>query len=574
MIKQTFIPSTKLMAKILSSPLSPSLSLSSPLSSTTTIIKLYDNNYCNIRTTTTTTSTTCLKKTTYRSNCLYFSTSSSSSSQPPKYNNQEHVVSAPLKNPTDTTSSTSSSSPSSKHSKKNSSSGNKTSSSYDDSSTSTKTKKSTTTTTTTTTTIDNKESTTNSDSDLEIKDPNIIFNTVWNKLENKHGLENMRFPQEIIFLMGAPASGKGTNTPFISSVRGITAEPIVMSSLLNSNEAKKIKSTGGMVSDSFALQTILEELRRPEYRSGVVVDGFPRTNTQVECLTLLYEKMKSLRKNYFTTQLSSCFPRPVFRVTVLFIEEKESLDRQIRRGQITKETNLRLRAQDLPLLEERYTDTSEEIARKRYKIFRDHYSTLTALKKHFPFSIIDASKSINEVQQSIIKEFKYQSSLELAEETYDMVQRIPLVSDIIVHARVDLVNRLDDYQFRHTDLFAAVINVIDKEFIPTIRRHAIAGSAIARISNSIFSNPLAIDMALDVLSERGFRATVDVRTTHIPHKINPQTMQIETIVHNEYSFRVEFLKPAIREEITLPPPTATRPPSLPPHTQATFPTNN
>eukprot|EP01133_Synstelium_polycarpum_P008690 gene8690-10210_t len=363
--------------------------------------------------------------------------------------------------------------------------------------------------------------------DLEIKDPNIIFDTVWNKLEKKHGKENMRFPQEIIYLMGAPGSGKGTNTPFISSVRGITAEPIVMSSLLNNSEARKIKASGGMVSDSFVFSTILEELRRAEYRSGVVVDGFPRTNVQVECINALYTKMKELRIHFFNTHLASCFPRPVFRVTVLFVEEKESVERQIRRGMITKETNVRLREQGLPLLEERDTDTSDDAARKRYKIFRDHYSTLQTLKKHFPFSIIDASKAINEVQQSIIKEFKYQSSLELAEETYDMVQRIPLVTDMIGHARVDLVTRLDEYQFRHTDLFASVINVIDKEFIPTIRRHSIAGSATMRISNRIFSNPLAIDMALD-------------------------TMEIESTTSHEYQFKVDFQRPAIREEFTIP----------------------
>ncbi|GAM17319.1 hypothetical protein SAMD00019534_004940 [Acytostelium subglobosum LB1] len=383
--------------------------------------------------------------------------------------------------------------------------------------------------------------------DLEIKDANIIFNTAWNKLEQKYGKEDMRFPQEIIYLMGAPGSGKGTNTPFISSVRGITAHPIVMSSLLNNSEARRIKATGGMVNDSFVFYNILEELRKTEYRSGVVVDGFPRTNIQVECLNALYEKMKDLRKHFFNTNLSSCFPRPVFRVTVLFVEEKESIDRQIRRGQITRETNIKLKGQGLPLLEERDTDTSEDAARKRYKIFRDHYSTLQTLKKHFPFTIIDASKAIGEVQQSIIKEFQYQSSLELAEETYDMVQRIPLVSDVTNHARVDLVTRLDEYQFRHTDLFASVINVIDKEFIPNIRRHSIAGSATVRITNRIFSNPIAVDMALDVLSERGFRATVDVRTSHIPHKINPTTMEIETITQHEYQFKVDFQRPFIRD---------------------------
>jgi len=404
------------------------------------------------------------------------------------------------------------------------------------------------TTTTSTTTTTTTTTSTPVDDDLEIKDPAIIFNTVWNKLEQKYGKENMRFPQELIFLAGSPGSGKGVNTPFISRVRGITSAPIVMSSLLDSSEAREIKSQGGMVSDSFAFLTILEELRKVKYRSGVVVDGFPRTTIQVELTNALYEKMKELRRTFFKTPLASCFPRPIFRVTVLFVEEKESVDRQLKRGQIARETNIKLKEQGLPLLEERDTDTSEEAARKRYKIFRDHYPTLQTLKKHFPFSIIDASKTLDLVQQSIIREFKYQSSLELSQETYDLVQRIPLVTDITLHARVDLVTRLDDYQNRHTDLFTSVVHVIEKEFVPTIRRHSIAGSAMIRVTNSLFSSPLAIDIALDVLSERGFRATVDVKTTYIPHKINPATYEIESITQTEYQFKVDFEKPLIREE--------------------------
>ena len=34
--------------------------------------------------------------------------------------------------------------------------------------------------------------------DLEVKDAQLIFNSVWNQLENKHGRENLRFPKELI----------------------------------------------------------------------------------------------------------------------------------------------------------------------------------------------------------------------------------------------------------------------------------------------------------------------------------------------------------------------------------------
>jgi adenylate kinase len=237
----------------------------------------------------------------------------------------------------------------------------------------------------------------------------------------------------------------------------------------------------------------------------------------------------------------------VFRVTVLFIEEIQSIERQMKRGIAVKEQNKRLLEKGLPLLEERDTDANEETGRKRYVIFRDHYSTLQTLKKHFPFTLINASGTIEEVQQNIIKEFKYQSSLELSQETYDMVQRIPLVSDVIMHARGDLVARLDEYQYRHSTLFESVIQVIEREFVPVIRRHAIAGVAFVRTSNIIFASELAIEMVLDVLSERGYHVMSDVRTMTIPGSFDKETGKIENVVQTEYQFQVKFHHPEIRE---------------------------
>ena len=79
--------------------------------------------------------------------------------------------------------------------------------------------------------------------DLEIKDAQLIFNSVWRELEAQVGHDNLRFPKEIILLGGAPGAGKGTNTNFIAKVRGLTCQPIVMSSLLKSPEAPSQGST-------------------------------------------------------------------------------------------------------------------------------------------------------------------------------------------------------------------------------------------------------------------------------------------------------------------------------------------
>src|SRR6476659_10142282 len=75
-------------------------------------------------------------------------------------------------------------------------------------------------------------------SDLEIKDAQLIFESVWQELENEYGRENLQFPKELILLGGAPGAGKGTNTDFIRRIRDISAEPIVVSQLLDSPEAR------------------------------------------------------------------------------------------------------------------------------------------------------------------------------------------------------------------------------------------------------------------------------------------------------------------------------------------------
>ena len=45
--------------------------------------------------------------------------------------------------------------------------------------------------------------------DLEIKDAQLIFESVWQELEADFGRENLRFPKEIILLGGAPGRRQG-----------------------------------------------------------------------------------------------------------------------------------------------------------------------------------------------------------------------------------------------------------------------------------------------------------------------------------------------------------------------------
>lgn len=106
--------------------------------------------------------------------------------------------------------------------------------------------------------------------------------------------------------------------------------------------------------------------------------------------------------------------------------------------------------------EERGTDKSADKCRLRYRVFRQHYPALTRLQALMPFSVIDATGSLEECEAQIAHELRYQSSLDLDERTYAAVARIPLAREVVQHSRQHLVQRLDEYQLSHTETFHKV----------------------------------------------------------------------------------------------------------------------
>src|SRR5215204_6458939 len=175
--------------------------------------------------------------------------------------------------------------------------------------------------------------------DLEVKDARIIFTPIWDSLQEEVGRENLRFPKEIILLGGAPGAGKGTQTQFISQARGLTCPPIVISELLTTPEMEKLKAHGMMVGDKEVVSLLLRKLLEPTYRDGVVLDGFPRTPVQVECLKLFVDRIGELHDQFANTPMAIHFRRPTIHAMVLFVSESTSIARQLARGREIAEYN-------------------------------------------------------------------------------------------------------------------------------------------------------------------------------------------------------------------------------------------
>lgn len=97
----------------------------------------------------------------------------------------------------------------------------------------------------------------------------------------------------VLVLLGAPGAGKGTQAPilaarlgllhlatgdlFRAAVRGGTALGI---------QAKGYMDRGDLVPDELTIRMLLDRLREPDARQGVILDGFPRTGAQGRALDL------------------------------------------------------------------------------------------------------------------------------------------------------------------------------------------------------------------------------------------------------------------------------------------------
>lgn len=387
--------------------------------------------------------------------------------------------------------------------------------------------------------------------DLEVKDAALIFSAVWDDLLEKHSKEKLRFPREFIWLGGAPGAGKGTNTPFITKTRDISAPPIVISSLLdNSAENKALKDAGKMAGDREVVGLLFTELLKPIYRDGVVVDGFPRTGVQVECLKLFYDKMIELHKEYRGTPLAAEFPKPLFRIAMLYVNEQVSVARQLKRGREIRQHNKNVRETGVgKLLEERPTDLDPNLCRKRYQTYKDTtYDALQSLRDFFHYHHIDAEGDLPEVQRNIVREFSYQSELEVSHEVFDRIRNIPLASQLGMHARQELVKRLESYEEgpASREVFERVVKLIEEKMIPIVRAHAIAGHARINSEDKLLDDPLALKIMLDVFSERGFHAAVDLQRMDVPERVNLQTGEIICRTKKVYRIEVRFPPSDIR----------------------------
>ena len=78
-----------------------------------------------------------------------------------------------------------------------------------------------------------------------------------------------------------------------------------------------------LVGDREVIDIMLRTLLSPVYKTGAVVDGFPRTKVQVECVKLLFfEKLNELKNHYQSTDLEIFLKSHTFFISLFSLSIK------------------------------------------------------------------------------------------------------------------------------------------------------------------------------------------------------------------------------------------------------------
>ena len=95
----------------------------------------------------------------------------------------------------------------------------------------------------------------------------------------------------VILFLGAPGSGKGTQSSWLASHLGI---PAISTGDMLRSEAKhntragarlrEILASGSLVSDEVVCEAVASRLKGDLPSRGIILDGFPRTLKQAVCL--------------------------------------------------------------------------------------------------------------------------------------------------------------------------------------------------------------------------------------------------------------------------------------------------
>ena len=177
----------------------------------------------------------------------------------------------------------------------------------------------------------------------------------------------------VIILFGAPGVGKGTQAVLLAerlNIAHLSTGDALRHAIANETEvgklAKRYVEAGDLVPDEVVTRIVEETLALPQYASGVILDGFPRSVIQAEALDNILAQNK----------------KEITHVINLDVDNEEIIKRLLMRGR---------------------KDDTEEIIRHRMNVYNtetapllEYYGRRNGTLKH-----IDGNAGVEEVYNRI-----------------------------------------------------------------------------------------------------------------------------------------------------------------------------
>ena len=98
----------------------------------------------------------------------------------------------------------------------------------------------------------------------------------------------------VLILLGPPGAGKGTQARMLEKQFGLVQlstgdllRAAVAAGTPAGQAADEVMKSGALVSDQIVIDILRDRLSEPDCASGVILDGFPRTDVQAEALDSL-----------------------------------------------------------------------------------------------------------------------------------------------------------------------------------------------------------------------------------------------------------------------------------------------